>query len=135
MSKRRRQPESKRVSKRSSVSDRLIDRLGRFVRDPWGPIDRELPGTGRVDWRVLVVMLTAAVVLTLQEYLGGHDTFRKVFEDVGGDPYYQLKSYAWWTSWRVGGYLVIPAIVVSLMPGERLRDYHLSPRGFFRHLW
>ncbi len=26
-------------------------------------------------------------------------------------------------------------IVAASLPGERLRDYHLSTRGFFRHLW
>src|SRR5262249_18466983 len=24
---------------------------------------------------------------------------------------------------------------VTLMPGERVRDYHIDPRGFFKHLW
>jgi membrane protease YdiL (CAAX protease family) len=35
----------------------------------------------------------------------------------------------------VFGYLLLPMAVIALMPGERLRDYHISPRGFFSHPW
>jgi len=26
-------------------------------------------------------------------------------------------------------------IVLAVLPGERIRDYHVSPRSFFKHLW
>jgi membrane protease YdiL (CAAX protease family) len=35
----------------------------------------------------------------------------------------------------VFGYMVIPMIVLACLPGQRIRDYHVSLRGFFHHLW
>ena len=29
----------------------------------------------------------------------------------------------------------MPLIAIAVMPGERIRDYHFSLRGFFHHLW
>lgn len=121
----------------------LLDRdLRRGLRaltlDQWRAIDAETDRTsedaGRTSLRVLAVMATVAVVLTLQEYFGDHDTFRKVFSGVRG-PNLELYGFVWWSGWRVFGYVVIPMLVVAILPGERLRDYHLSPRGFFKHLW
>ncbi|MEZ4366327.1 MAG: type II CAAX endopeptidase family protein [Kofleriaceae bacterium] len=109
-----------------------------YVGTPaWRHIDAhsELDTTKRgFDYRVLVVLVVAAVSLTLQEYFGDRETFRRLFPATPGDTYYELKSFGWWTGWRVGGYLLLPMAVVALLPGERLRDYHLSLRGFFRHL-
>jgi membrane protease YdiL (CAAX protease family) len=56
------------------------------------------------------------------------------FPVTGNDRYYELKSFAWWAGWRVLGYLVIPILVVLILPGQRLRDYHISPREFFKKL-
>jgi uncharacterized protein len=41
----------------------------------------------------------------------------------------------WWSGWRVFGLLIMPMIAVLCMPGERLRDYGWSFKGFFTHLW
>jgi membrane protease YdiL (CAAX protease family) len=106
--------------------------------DQWRAIDAETvrapEDAGRTSLRVLAVMVTVAVVLTLQEYFGDHSTFRKVFPDVKG-PYWELYGFLWWSGWRVFGYVVIPMIVLAILPGERILDYHLSLRGFFKHLW
>jgi uncharacterized protein len=120
--------------------------LGRALRaisiDQWRAIDRETeretgvrPGT--VDWRVLVVLVTVCVSLTLQEYLGDRGHFEEIYPWNRQDPdeYWHLKGFAWWSGWRFFGYLLLPALVVLCMPGERLRDYYLSLRGFVRHLW
>ena len=42
---------------------------------------------------------------------------------------------AWWSGTRVVCYVALPALTILLMPGERIRDYYVSPRGFIRHLW
>lgn len=84
--------------------------------------------------RFLVVAVTCAVSLTIQEYVGGADRYEVWFTYDGGD-YWELKGFVWWTAWRVIGYVLIPIIAIICMPGERIRDYHLSGRGFFKHLW
>src|ERR1700712_2576847 len=50
------------------------------------------------------------------------------------DHWWEIRGFAWWAGWRIFGYVVIPLITIALLPGERIRDYHLSPKGFFRHL-
>lgn len=87
------------------------------------------------DWRVIVVLVTVAVSLSLQDYYGQRIFYQKLFPYEAGDSYWTLKGFAWWSGWRVLGYMVLPALTILLMPGERLRDYYISLRGFGRHLW
>ena len=117
-------------------------RLPRWLRalsiDQWRAIDAETVRTpdqaGRVDVHVLVVLLTVAAVLTLQEYLGGHDVYDQLFPGKGS-AYRELLGFAWWSGWRVFGYVVVPMAVLACLPGERIRDYHVSLRGVRKHLW
>jgi membrane protease YdiL (CAAX protease family) len=103
----------------------------------WQAIDRETspPPTGTVQWKALVILVTVAVSLTIQQYIGDRDFFEDHFKPNGPhDTYYALRSFAWWTGWRTFGYVVLPMIALLAM-GERIRDYHISLRGFFHHLW
>ena len=106
--------------------------------DQWRAIDRETerePGEGgAVSLHALAVMVTCCVSLTLQEYVGGSDRFARYFP-YDGDPYWELKGFAWWSGWRVLGYVVLPMIVIALSPGQRIREYHVSFRGFLKHFW
>lgn len=114
----------------------LSTELSWLLKNPFKAIDDETPRdpdeAGRAHWRVLVVMLTCAVVLTLQEYVGGSDRYAKYFP-YDGSKYWELKGFIWWSGWRVGGYVLIPMLVILAMPGERLRDYNLSFKNFPRH--
>lgn len=91
------------------------------------------------DYRVLVVLATTAVCLTLMEYYGGRNTYHAWmaghFPKLLRHRYYELSQFIYWSVFRVGIYVLLPWLVVLLMPGERIRDYGLSPRGFFQHLW
>jgi membrane protease YdiL (CAAX protease family) len=118
-------------------------RLWRFLRaitiDQLRAIDREVAEErapnegGALSWQVAVILLVAAVSLTLQYYFGD-DALRHA-ERGDGDRWWELKGWGWWTAWRVIGFVILPAITIACMPGQRLRDYHVSPRGFVRHLW
>jgi membrane protease YdiL (CAAX protease family) len=112
--------------------------LRRISIDQWRAIDaetvRDPEDAGRASAHVLIVLITVAVALTLQEYLGGHDTYERLFPR-DGTRYWELRGYAWWSGWRFIGYVIIPMIVLACLPGQRIRDHHLSPRGFFKHLW
>ncbi|MBC7974281.1 MAG: CPBP family intramembrane metalloprotease [Myxococcales bacterium] len=104
----------------------------------WRAIDAETeraPGdAGQTRVQILVVLLTVAAALTLQEYLGGHDTYQRLFPP-DGTRYWELRGFAWWSGWRVFGYVLLPMAVLACLPGERIRDYHVSLRGFRKHLW
>jgi membrane protease YdiL (CAAX protease family) len=116
-----------------------MDWLRRVTIDQWRAIDAETeraPGeAGRFNLSALVVLVTVAASLTVQEYVGGHDTYERLFPAADGGKYWELYGYAWWAGWRVVGYVVAPMIVIACLPGERLRDYYVSPRGTARHLW
>jgi membrane protease YdiL (CAAX protease family) len=125
----------------SALAVRYLD-LPRVVRrisiDQWRAIDAETerhPGdAGRASVQVLIVLITVAAALTLQEYLGGHDTYERLFPR-DGTRFWELRGYAWWSGWRLIGYVIVPMLVLACLPGQRIRDYHLSPRGFFKPLW
>ena len=120
-----------------------MTRLSRALRwltvDSWRAIDRataRLRADGsRLDWRPLVVLTTAVVVITLQEYYGSRQFFHELHPYEAGDDNWLLKSYMWWSGWRVGGYVLIPLLVIWAMPGERVRDYYLGFRGLSKHIW
>jgi len=120
----------------------MIKLLKRFTVDQWRAIDDDTvreTGTplGRLDWRVVVVLVFTCVTLTLQEYIGDRSFYEEHwrFDRRNLDEYWQLKGFGWWAGWRVIGYLILPMLVVLCMPGERLRDYYLSLRGFLKHSW
>lgn len=114
------------------------DALRRISIDQWRAIDvetvREPSDAGTTSVQVLMVLLTVAASLTLQEYLGGHDTYERLFPP-DGSYYWELRGFAWWSGWRVLGYVIVPMAVLACLPGQRIADYHISPRGFGRHLW
>ncbi|HVK71964.1 MAG TPA: type II CAAX endopeptidase family protein [Kofleriaceae bacterium] len=110
--------------------------------DQWRAIDQDRgpgasDGARATDWKVLIILVVACVSLTLQEYVGQRDVYEEwfPFDPRHPDRYWALKGFAWWTGWRVFGYLLLPALVIACLPGERVRDYHVSLRGFFKHLW
>jgi len=89
-----------------------------------------------VSLRPLLIFVASAIFLTLMEYYGGRETFEKYFPEAARDPRrVELYRLAFWASARMVGYGVLPALLVLLLPGERLADYGLRFRGFARHLW
>jgi membrane protease YdiL (CAAX protease family) len=112
----------------------------RFFLETWRELNREFltrraqDDPARFEWKVLVVLVVAAVSLTLMEYWGDRTTFLDLVPN-RRVPYWDLKSFAYWSGWRFLGYAVIPGITIALLPGERLADYGLSFKGFFSHVW
>ncbi len=106
---------------------KFIWRAIRFVSvDQWRAIDRETDredgARGVFDWRIAVILVTVAVSLTLQEYIGDRGFFEDHFHPAKGDMFWELKGFAWWSGWRVTGYVIIPMLVLLAMPGQRIRD-------------
>ncbi len=104
-------------------------------KDNKGNVPTTSMATIRFDWRVLIVLITAAVSLAFQEYYGDRSEFIHLFGATRSGKYFELESFGWWTGWRFLGYLVFPALVVVCMRGERLRDYFIRPTNFFKHFW
>lgn len=90
---------------------------------------------GRYSPWALLVLAMCAMVLTLQEYVGDRGLFATWFPKAMAQKNGELYSFAWWAGWRVFGYVVLPMALILATPGQRLRDYNLSLRGFARHIW
>ncbi len=112
----------------------------RVFLDSWRQADAEADTARaeRLDWRPIVVLVTTAVVLTLARYFGGNATFSDLVPydpKVHSRAEWDLMARAWWSGVRIVTYVLIPGLTILLMPGERIRDYYISFRGFGRHLW
>ncbi|UCE54063.1 MAG: CPBP family intramembrane metalloprotease [Desulfobacterales bacterium] len=96
---------------------------------------RDMSGSA-MSSRPLIIYATAAVSLTYLHYYGKAGffvkTFGKYFE---GSSYLNLYALLFWSASCLVGYVLIPCLIITLMPEESIRDYGLSFKGFFRHLW
>jgi uncharacterized protein len=119
--------------------------LGYSLVQPWRELNAQAAAAraehpdAHFDYRPLVVMCTVAISLTLIEYYGDRDIYQllvqRFYPTLQNTRYYDLGSFVYWSGARVVGYVLIPFVVVLFMPGERFRDYGLSAKGFFKHLW
>lgn len=115
------------------------------------------------DKRPLWAFAIGAVCLTAMEYFGHANNYRDLLvwlgEPASGLPlgsfangdltnaaphwtttlrqsrWFELSEFAWWSSWRVLGYFVIPAMVIKFVFKERIKDHGLSTEGFWTHSW
>jgi membrane protease YdiL (CAAX protease family) len=105
----------------------------------------------RPDWKVMIVMLTVAVSLTIQNFFGHLSqvaSVAAVFRFVGldmladgllslrqGTANPQLTELAYWSLSWIFVYFVIPALAIKLIFRERLRDYGLKRAGALKDFW
>ncbi|MBI1918915.1 MAG: CPBP family intramembrane metalloprotease [Planctomycetes bacterium] len=126
-----------------------------FFVEPWQRIDRENRAflareeSRCVDGKVVWVLLTAGVVLTLQAYLDsyhdwivgllrllGLDRAGARFDAFMTDPEdARLKGYVYWALFSFATYVFLPCLVILFVFRERVRDYGLKPRGAFADWW
>lgn len=101
--------------------------------------DREERAKGSYDYHPLIALSVGAVCLAVMEYFG-HTVHFNAYADewdptLRSSPYFELMGFAWWSAFRVLGYLVVPALVVVFVFKERIRDHGLETTGFFEHAW
>jgi membrane protease YdiL (CAAX protease family) len=103
---------------------------------------------GEGDRKALTVLVAAALLLTLQHYVciayevGGALRLLRALGLAGladslaglraGHP---LAALTWWAAGTCTFYFVVPALLVRLAFGERLRDYGFKWRGAFADGW
>ena len=91
---------------------------------------------GTLSSRPLIIYATAAVGLSYLHYYGQAGffvkTFGKYFE---GSSYLNLYAQLFWSASCLVVYVLIPCLIIALMPEGTIRDYGLSSKGFFGHLW
>jgi len=129
--------------------------IWRVFRGTWRQLDvealewrRELVGRGEVDYRPLVALTMAALVLIWQEYYGRgdfyQDTVRPAIEGWAGghtaarrwlSDYDELGLRLWWGVTRIGGYLLPVFLWPLFFRRDHLADFGLRARGFREHAW
>ena len=130
-------------------------RRWRYFSEPLEQVESQsrqhVAGGTYVDWKVIVVLLTTAVSLTLQEYLFSSEHLGTVVRALeparaGGlldgicaasrSP--ENQALAGLIFWAVGSwitYVVIPLLVIKLVLRGRVRDYGVRVRGILRGSW
>lgn len=88
-------------------------------------------------WPVVAIAATACLGLLINQYGGSEQTYMALFPPRGGvfDSYWVLQVKAWWVGSILIGFLALPALLMAVLPGNRLRDCNLGFRGFREHFW
>jgi len=86
-------------------------------------------------WQLAAICVTACISLLLMEFVANEAVFAQFFPLHPGsaDSYWALRFKVWWVAWALIAYIALPAILMLLLPGKRLRDCNLSWQGFREH--
>jgi membrane protease YdiL (CAAX protease family) len=102
-------------------------RLLRFLTvDQWRMIDRQYRSQSGFDGKGAVVLISAAVILVLNAYVGktrfiyGIPAARELFS---GLAHPGVAYMYYWALFRIVSYVLLPAVVIRLVFRERVRDY------------
>jgi membrane protease YdiL (CAAX protease family) len=120
-----------------------------FVLEPLRQADEEARLRPSGGGKVVTVLVTVAVMLTLQHYLMGRELprTRRLLQQIGlttvagwldtpiGWWLDERRSLAYWAALCVVTYFVIPAVIVRFVFREKLSDYGLKLRGAFADGW
>jgi hypothetical protein len=126
-----------------------------FFRQTWRELDdeafayrRALREAGEIDYRPLVALTMAAMVLNLQEYYGRWGFYDEVVRKwlarwqkghpggwVNVPVFDELYLRGWWGLTRVGGYLLPLALWPLFFRRDNLMEFGLRTRGFREHAW
>lgn len=104
-----------------------------------------------LDRKVIAVLLTTCVTLTLQYYVfrtGGFEQVPAVLECCGAKDLaawinqrtydvqdHQLAQLLFWASGSIITYVIIPALVIKLLFRQRIADFGLNVRGILGSSW
>ncbi len=144
----------------SDPSRGLLARLRNYLlTQPLRRVDAETrehldsAGDGRLDVKVIVVFITAAVSLTLIQYIAkaghaGQDRLASLLDWVGlhtlaaqlptattPSTDRQFSDLVFFAVGCIIAYFVLPAMIIKLAFRERLCDYGLKFRGMFQDVW
>jgi len=95
------------------------------------------------DWRPLIALLVATLVLLGVHYLKFATVFEAVMQGVLGDEafirlrqhqYFALFAELWWGLCHLIGYVIVPALVIKFLFKERIRDYGFAWNQTSRYL-
>ena len=105
----------------------------------------------QVDRKVIAVLVTACVILTLQQYIfraGSFEVVPRLLDWLGAGELaawiyqrtyrpqdHQLAQLLFWAAGSVINYVVLPCVVIKLYLRERIAGYGLKVRGILGSSW
>lgn len=116
-------------------------RIAERLRAQW----QSVHGAAPFSFEPFVVLASAAVLLTLLEYVGTAQWASEVLARLARagvpgatavlrGPFYELACYAWWAFACAVGYALVPVLLLRrLRPGEPLASFGWSLRGLQGH--
>ena len=134
------------------LRDLIRNPFGVVFTEPWARIDANdrSDRVGKVSARTatLVTCLTAAIMLVVLRFVVMDQAFQSkaaqgtidaaywLYEPLGAwlDPYHRLLLSLSWVAGSVTCYFIVPALVVRLVFGLKLRDFYLTPHAYLQHL-
>jgi uncharacterized protein len=102
---------------------------------PMQPIEDAAAAPG--IWPVAAICATACLGLLIMQFGGSEPAYASFFPPPADrfDSYWVLRVKAWWVGSILIGFVALPALLMALLPGKRLRDCNLGFRGFREHFW
>jgi uncharacterized protein len=141
----------------SRVIARIIEFLRDFFREPLRRIAAESraylasEAGRRPDYKVIVVLLTVALGLTVQHFIAMQEGIEPVLgllrslgltemaDELSATlwtaPGAALNRLKWWSAISLLVYVAVPMLFIRLLFRERLRDYGLKLGGVFTDFW
>jgi len=88
-------------------------------------------------WPLAAICATACLGLLIMEFGGSEQTYSSFFPPPihSFDPYWVLRVKAWGVGSILIGFVALPALLMAVLPGKRLRDCNLGFRGLREHFW
>jgi uncharacterized protein len=136
-----------RIEEPRPASGRLTRWWQRTFVEPLRRVDHEMRAylasdrSRRGDWKVMIVLVTAAVCLTLQNFGNKASVAQPLSEwleiQIFGraSENAQIASLSSWTMVCFFTYFLLPALVVRLLFRERIGDYGTKWKGAFKDIW
>jgi membrane protease YdiL (CAAX protease family) len=142
--KKKRAAVTRQMSKRNRERARQSKQIGRAPVSQAGSISGEdagfwnifQTGLAKADvWPFVAICITACFSLGFVQFAGSDQTFIRFFppQPNAFDTYWPLRYKAWWVGCILIAFLALPALLMSALPGHRLRDCNLSWEGFKKH--
>jgi membrane protease YdiL (CAAX protease family) len=135
------------------MSDRPPRRWLEFFREPLRRVQADAraflasDAARRPDGKVIIVLLTAVLALTVQRFVAMEDGLPVVADwlsrlglpalaaDFGQAMAVQLNRLTWWCGVSFLVYVAVPMLIVRLVFRERIRDYGVKLGGVLADFW
>lgn len=101
--------------------------------ETFNKFEAEKSTSKQIDTKAITIFIVVAFSLVFIQYLGSYSFWGNSLDNIKTIfPNARLFQLTYWVSVLIVSYLIIPIIVIKLFFKENLKNYGLSPKGFFK---